>query len=139
MALYWMNKSVKDFWTNWLNEWFSDSHIDRHRQSLASLLIMFVFLNKLFEWMIQLLIHIDSTFHSWMNLCFWTNRLCVRFTDSCRQSLGSFLNESVFLNESFVWTILQFTHIDRHFFRSWMNQCFWMNHLQEWFSDSYRK
>ncbi len=83
------------------------------RDVLDSLLNESVFLNESHEWMIQ-----------WLT----------------RDWLVSLLNESVFFNESHECMIQWLTRdvlvslLNESVFL--MNQCFWMNHMNEWFNDS---
>ncbi len=75
-------------------------------------------------------------FHSWMNQSLWINRVNKIFNDSLIKSLDSFLDETVFLSELDEWMIQWPTHMYSHLHHSWINQCLWMNWINEWFNDS---
>ncbi len=136
--IHWLTVWIVCFWMNLLNEWFTDSlyescvfeWISWMNDSLTHCMNR-VFLNESLEWMIHWLT-------VWI-VCFWMNLLNEWFTDSLYESCVfewiSWMNDSlthcmnrVFLNESLEWMIQWLT--------VWI-VCFWMNLLNEWFTDKY--
>ncbi len=104
------------FWTNLLNEWFSDSlKIDSFHYWMNQCFWM----NLLNEWFSDSL-KIDS-FHYWMNQCFWMNLLNEWFNDSLKiDSFHYWMNQCFWMNLLNEW-FNDSLKIDS--FHYWMNQC----------------
>ncbi len=129
-----------------LSEWFNDS------LKIDSFITGWISVFEWISWMNDSMTHSRLTrfINGWISVFKW---MIQRLTQDW---LVSLLDESVFLNESLEWMIQWLTQdwlnslMDESVFLSewfndslkidsfhyWMNQCFWMNLLNEWNTDS---